>query len=249
MVLEVDTNEHVVRGCLKTCGVEHTVMPLIVGDFRFSAPDGRCLAVAERKTYGDLASSIETGRYAEQRTRLLDFRTTSGCIILYIIEGSPHVLAENKRKRVQGALENLVVRHNIPVLHTVDAANTAKALENLHKKFNDLPTDGVSLHDQALPRTRKGKMEDNMLALQLTVIPGVSLNKAQAITAMYPTMADLIHALDHSKKPDMLLEDISLGTRKLGPALSRKIYRALFLYNSNASTNTQGHPPSGAPSS
>jgi ERCC4-type nuclease len=265
MALEVDTNEHVVRGCLDASGVEHAVVPLTVGDFRFRAPDNRCLAVAERKTCSDLASSIETGRYAEQRTRLLEYRVATGCKLFYIIEGPIAGLDERKRKRVEGALENLVARHNIPVLHTTDAVHTARALRNLHKKLaEDATGDGGPGHVQALPRTRKSKVEDNMLALQLTVIPGVSLMKAQAIAERYPSMADLVRAFGSAENPESLLQDVLAGGKRLGPALSRKVCNALFSRNNDTvctttttedigaaedPSNIQGNPEGGERSS
>src|SRR4051794_33506549 len=162
MVLDVDVNERVVRAGLERAGATHNVIPLIVGDFRFTCGDGTVLAVAERKTYADLASSISTGRYAEQRDRLMHYREEANCKIFYIIEGSESCLSQSKRGCVKGALENLAIRHLVPVIHTCDPEDTARALCSIHGKLLSAAP-GVagaaesSRVDQALPRTRKGK--------------------------------------------------------------------------------------------
>ena len=82
--LHVDNREHAVIEHLDDIVFE--IVPLNVGDFQFWEDD-RLLMVIERKTYADLAASIKDGRYAEQKFRLEELRASSGCSIVYFIEG------------------------------------------------------------------------------------------------------------------------------------------------------------------
>ena len=76
-----------------------------------------------------------------------------------------------------------------------------------------------------------------MLIIHFLVLRGMSLSKAKAIVEKYPTMNKLMAA--YQRAPDLyskhnLLCDIYVNSlngisRKIGPALSRKLY---FLYNS-----------------
>ena len=82
--LHVDNRERAVIEHLDD--VLFDIVPLNVGDFQFWEDD-RLLMVIERKTYTDLAASIKDGRYAEQKFRLDELRSETGCSVVFFIEG------------------------------------------------------------------------------------------------------------------------------------------------------------------
>jgi hypothetical protein len=72
------------------------------------------------------------------------------------------------------------------------------------------------------------KIKDNLFALQLSAIPGVSFSTALVVGQHYPTMKELIFAFETAVEPEKILSTIQLNEkRKLGTALSLKIYNAL----------------------
>ena len=191
--------------------------------------NGQLVALAERKTLNDLDSSIQDGRFAEQRTTLLDLKQQDPhLVILYIIEGSEEsnrYHTPDGSKRVKGALENLAIVHNICCLHTADVADTAQLICNLAQKFEDRLRGKNGHIVRTVPLSRKAKITDNMLACLLNVIPGVSMTAATRISEKYTSMEHLISELSGS---DDLLANVQISERKrVGTALSKRIRAAL----------------------
>jgi ERCC4-type nuclease len=87
MLLEIDTRELRIIERLKVSKpeIKFSVVPLDVGDFRFSHDDN-VIVVIERKTINDLSQSIKDGRYSDQKHRMCDVYNKSQ--LMYIIEGN-----------------------------------------------------------------------------------------------------------------------------------------------------------------
>ena len=225
VTVTVDGRETRVLAELDKQQVQYVRKELQNGDITFSKDDGSILLICERKTYPDLASSIASGRYAEQRERMKQ----CGAKMLYIIEG-PHVLRNDlDRSRVLGAFENLFLTHEIPILPTASVSETATAIKNIKKK---LESSGEAKQGTiATIVKRKAQIMDNILHHQLQVVPGVSSEVAKAITAKYANMQALLAAyttLASEKEKELLLADVALSKRRLGPAVSKRIYQAHF---------------------
>ena len=204
---------------------------LICGDFAFYHKDN-LVAVVERKTLNDLDSSVVDGRFAEQRTSLLDLRSQNpGILILYMIEGTikdTRFFAPESRKRVQGALENMAIEHSICCLHTVDVADTVDRLMSLYRKLElRFQREGCDVTIKTIPLSRKAKIGNNILACQLNVISGVGMSTAVSIAERYGNMSKLIEAWKTSDRPEELLTTIPFK-RKIGKALSLRIYQSHF---------------------
>lgn len=238
----LDSRENHLKENFDLGKVEYISEQLPVGDVLFRHLDGRTLLICERKTASDMYSSIISGRYAEQRERL----KVTGVKICYILESykDNKVFRANELNVVTGALENLVLYHNIPILPTFSVPHTAKVIQNIASKLNkndispsplistssssDVPKIGdVGAPVVAVITQRKDKMMEHMLEHQLLLIPGVSVSTAKLIADRYPSVRSLITAYDglltDSEKWNMLA-DISLGKKKLGKVLSRRIY-------------------------
>ena len=225
VTITVDGRETRVAAELQALNVDFTSKELFVGDIVFTRDDDTLL-MCERKTYADLASSIADGRYALQREAMKE----TGAKVIYILEGVNKPRTAVDGKRTLGAMENLAVVHGIPILPTVSVAETAVAIQHLKTK---LEAQSVRTgNDIIIPKVirRKEKIMANVLLHQLQVITGVSGDVAKAIVDLYPTMHTLISAYDEvedSKKKEQMLADVKLSKRRIGPALSQRIYQAL----------------------
>ena len=208
------------------------VEQLLVGDIEFRKGSSTLL-IMERKTTPDFYSSIISKRYAEQRERLKQ----SNCMVAYLLEsygtGFTSFAPQNAMKIVSGAVENLVLYDNIKVIPTLNTAHTATTVVNIWKKLSKNPD--ISFREksnsvQQVIAKRKSKIMDNMFRHQLLLIPGVSDNVAQVIVSSYPSITSLTAAYDkHVKDNDekgakLLLADLKIGKKKLGPRLSERIY-------------------------
>jgi ERCC4-type nuclease len=190
------------------------------------------LLAIERKTVKDLSASITDGRFREQKARLLD-SIQDNAKIVYLIEGSKRSLVQNNtktQKMIDGSIINLLFRHQYKVLFTESEQDTINMLSLLYKKLSD--DDFISFRDKSNDMksllSKKDKIKNNMCAMQLSVIPGVSYKTAETIASIYPTLNVLVEAFNSTDTPETLLENILLNNkRKLGKALASKIFNAL----------------------
>lgn len=228
MTITADLRERAVIAELPE-GIE--LLMLDIGDFIVSHNDKQI--VIERKSWSDLKSSFNDGRYSEQKARLLAARDrdSANVSIVYILEGPvPRISAE---KQSRAAALKMAVRDGISVVYSDDPSETAKVVLYLDKCLADGSLDsasraatvaasgyaGVVHHSK-----KRANAEANMAATILTSIPGVSGAKAAAIVELYPTIATLVKALETGSS----LADIECGKRRLGPALNEAIRRALL---------------------
>lgn len=213
----------------------------------------------ERKTYGDLSSSIIDGRFREQKSRIEECLNNNDKV-MYIIEGTN----ENKKHGVktnilEGAILNLIFRHKFKVLNTTNIDETIQNIITIFKKYkkkefvstcqelkeiieNNEITTQINEKDDTVPEIKftnlkkSDRISNNIFNLQLCVIPGVSINIAKKITSEYNSISELITAYNQINEnielKECLLADIKITEkRKLGKALSKKIYNALHSLN------------------
>jgi len=225
----LDTNERALLAEATAVGKSFPVRRLPVGDIGFYSGDD-LLALVERKTLSDLDASILDGRFREQRARLVDAASqVGGPHCFYIVEGCrcrQRYHSTGGAERVAGALENLVVKHRICVLFTTSMADTLNTIERLSSKLAAKGTRATVFGAQKL-KTRGGVIKDHLFAHMLTVIPGVSMTVAQAIATHYPSWAALVAGWEGSASAENALADIPItGKRRVGPAVSRRVYDA-----------------------
>tara|TARA_B110001469_G_C9634441_1_gene317793 strand:- start:1669 stop:2433 length:765 start_codon:yes stop_codon:yes gene_type:complete len=222
---------------------------LDLGDIIFKK-DNEEILVIERKTLCDLYSSIQDGRYKEQKIRLMSNYSREK--IVYIIEGTissqNSKFFKNSKSITDGALLNMAFRDNITIIRTKDINDTCNMLYLLGKKIIKNPeffsvessssnTSSISYLD-----TVKVAKKDNMTPslcniIQLSQIPGVSKVMAQTIIEKYGSISNLIceyqnfdsgESNEKENEKENLLKNIQLKSRKLGPTLSKRIYNYLF---------------------
>lgn len=214
-----------------SCSIKCANLP--IGDFIISNDNEMkdIILVIERKTIMDLSSSITDGRFRQQKERIEEsIKDVSK--ILYIIEGYSKILKNGVSKSIiNSSILNLLYKHNFKILQTENHDDSYENIILLFKKF--VNSDFVNKKNQS-PITlisKKDKINENILATQLSIIPGVSYNTAKTISLEYSCLKNLIDKyntlLDEQSK-EKLLCDIKISeSRKLGNALSKKIYKAL----------------------
>lgn len=211
------------------------IVALSVGDFMFEFPEDntKMPIIVERKSVKDLSASITDGRFREQKQRLED----SGCDIVYLIEGSKSSVNSGISQTIlDGSVLNLIFRHRYKVLRTENKNDTFQTIVLLYKKLqnNDFDQNNQSklYNGSNNIKSKKQKIQETMLAHQLSVIPGVSFPTALALQNEYHSLANLINMynmIETQNEREILLSNFELpNKRKIGKALSKKIYQALF---------------------
>jgi len=186
VLLYVDTRE---KGIISS---NRLTMPyeekqLDIGDFNIVCKETKdVLYVIERKSIPDLIASIKDGRYIEQKTRALSVYGTKK--YAYVIETGGSFRWNTDDKQVRSAVINTIIRDNIPVFTSYDISDTCSLINNICDKFDNGQNiyRGIS-ENTYLSCIIKGKKHENkkdpmvIAKLQLSHIPGISLNNAEAI--------------------------------------------------------------------
>ena len=231
----------IIYGPVKHNNIEfyYKISNLVVGDFilkNSECTDDSIYYIIERKSINDLSSSIIDGRFREQKERLADTNNE----IIYIIEGK--MMSRNSMSykstskyntisntTIKSSIINLQIKHKYNVFRTECENDTLDYLVILYKKINE--SNGNDFK-KVIPTTIKKKSNSSSIYInQLMMLYGVSKNTALKIYELYPTFFSLIDAYKNKteKECENLLADIILTPqRKLGKALSKKIYHQLY---------------------
>ena len=182
--------------------------------------------IYERKTVNDLLSSIKDGRYKEQKNRLLANSTNNN----YIIEAD--TITSNKNFKNQKTLTsiylNSIYRDKINVFFTTNIDDTATFLLLLVSKIIEKPENYLNKRssitqdyiDICKIKSQKNKNidKDTCYLLQLSQIPSISKEIAKKIKEIYPTMSNLIKALEEQpnekSKISLLTKIDNIGNQK-----------------------------------
>jgi crossover junction endonuclease MUS81 len=214
--------------------IKYKVVNLEIGDFVIKNEDtNETILVVERKSVKDLCASIMDGRFRQQKERLLD--SVGNCEkVLYIIEGNKKTVQPGiNRCIIDSSIVNLVFRHKYKVLSTIDESDTLDNIALLYKKIemNEFEEGAKAITAPIKLLSKKDKIKTNMMAIQLSAIPGVSFASALKISELYPNMKSLIDGYNNceneSNKMDLLSSIVVNGKRKIGRALSKKVYNAI----------------------
>jgi crossover junction endonuclease MUS81 len=243
---------------LKVAFPEAEFKNLDIGDIEIKYTDDsgntELFLLIERKTMCDVISSVNDGRYREQKKRLLESNIPREKI-MYLLEGHLDDIP-GQMKTLFGMLINTLFRDKLKVIRFECIEETIYFIKRITEKLkqNDTSIIGSS---QSQPQqdnnnnnleylsTIKLKKKDNLNSnncslLQLSQIPGLSLPNAQVIIDKYKSIANLIksyHEIEDEDKRSKMLSDLETGSstltetgkkRKLGKVLSERIYKYLF---------------------
>lgn len=237
----IDSRESSLISCMKDRDLDRyanhisiDVQTLDIGDIHIICDSSVC--VIERKTVPDLLASIKDGRYKEQKSRLL----ASGHDITYVIEGGDITSSRHERHQnvLSGVFIHSMYRDNVHLVFTRNVSETCTFILTLAAKIVDNPQ-YFTQHSQTTTeyvdcvKMKSKKIEnitpDNCYLMQLSQIPTISTVIAKNIQSVYPTMKELIKALDDAQDYESRLR-IMCDIEKIGQEKAKKILQ-FFHYN------------------
>ena len=212
---------------------------LLIGDIQIN--NNESIIIIERKTWSDLVSSLNDGRYTNQKARLIAERERNPQLkFVYLIEGNPPPYMAFTRTtpnaHAYAALTKMAIRDNICSLWCATFIDTARmvlyivktaakdgfvsefrAQEGAEGAPSAAPARGYS---QFVKHASKRKnTEENAWEIMLTSISGVSTAKAIKIMEMYPTPKSLFQAyaeLERKGGTDKEMNEMLAGIYLLG---------------------------------
>ena len=210
------------------------IVTLDIGDIILYDDDGKEIMIIERKTLNDLASSIKDGRYKEQGYRLSNC-SLHNHNIFYLIEGNlssyNNKFNNNKfnkidKKTLLSAFVSITYFKGFSLYRTNNLTETAEWIlsyaNKIHKDknqkcyYNNIEKNNEKNNDiipetyvNVCSRVKKNNITlDNIGAIMLSQIPGVSTNVAEKIMQEYKTIGNLI---EHLKENQEILNTIKIG--------------------------------------
>lgn len=229
MHIVVDTNAAETPLYVELCTLQHAAKVrrerLDLGDVELVVGEQRM--VIERKAWSDWAGSIADGRYKEQKTRFLG-SAGEGTTLVYLLEGP--IVGFNGRTRgmsnkaLNAAILKTQLRDGIVVVRARDPVHSAATVAYLFEQLQAGGLNPESARTGTAGSTKKRKRENledpgNLYRAMLTVVPGMSDEKAAAVAGCYPSFRTLRHA------SASILAQIECGKtrRRLGPAVARRL--------------------------
>lgn len=227
------------------------------GDIQFVV-DGDPVLVVERKTLQDLLSSILSNRFREQRANMLLARQQHPNIgLCFVIEGdaSRLYMPANCRlsvAKLKSIMNRLYPIYQIAVVWTQDAMGTFTWLAEIQDRYlkSGSPARILSLvteADRVLAGNKRRVKPEFYLQSALSLINGVSPERAKLLAEHYGTLANLMECYRILARPEdcelMLKDFIVPGQKKhLGRKLSKLIYHSIY-----GMTAPPVQPPSAPP--
>ena len=181
--------------------------------------------IIERKSIRDLEASILDGRYREQRGRILAYCQENKAQPMYILEGSLHSSTGRlQKKAIMKFINRLIFHYQIPIMQTSNVQETAELLNALIEQWKDDPknlqratelvkvTDGIHIQKKA----NAGDSKQFGICC-LAQCPGVSVKIAEVLIEKFGVM----------EAPVKEIEELKVGTRKIGPVVSKRLNEIL----------------------
>ena len=216
---------------------EIIVSALPLGDIIINDDVGDERIIIERKSLYDLASSIKDGRYKEQSFRLSNSNIPNHNII-YVIEGDWNTYSEAKGRMDKNTLMSACITLNhykgFSVWKTkslnetanwiIQMCNKMKKMDSSEKPYYNIGEvckvetkcyeEVVSVHREK----KKNITGENVSALMLTCLPGISVKSAQALLNKYGSLKNLINAVENKddELKNITLESSGGKIRKIG---------------------------------
>ena len=230
MKIVVDNREHSLIKLLKALNNDYEYnIPIVVekmdlGDIAIHFDDEEIILM-ERKKLSDLASSIRDGRYKEQSYRL-NGNSLHNHNIMYIVEGNicryNGKFSKVKPETLYVSMFCLQYFKGFSVFRTMDVTETAEYILRItnklrrekekygfyHSKFVEKPKS----YTNVVKKVKKDNITpDNIGAILLSQIPGVSSKTAEIIINKYQTILNLLQCLE---KDTNCLDNLTYKTSK-----------------------------------
>ena len=246
--LIIDTRErNVTRHITEFTNINVEIKQITIGDYIVTGPSGNILAVIERKSLSDFAASLKDGRH-HNKSKMIELRKTTGCRILYIIEG-PEFPSENSLhsgipyRYIESSIFHLIMRDGISILRSKDTLQTAKLLSRfvtsvstLVKKMNTAniepavvkeltneeinPVGGSSMQETFASITQRHEKTDIEITRELwSCFRGISIESADCYINKW-SIADIIGG-------KLTVEEISAHKLSTGKKISKRVVTSL----------------------
>ena len=231
-MIKVDSNAAELFFCeyLSSLNIEFERQRLDVGDIIIY--NEKCEFVLERKTWKDLSASICDGRWLEQQSRMnsnADDGNEKKKLFGHIIEGELidwNQVSNMNPKAIWGALIKAQVRDGYYIFHSADKKSSADLVMYIQKQLN---SDGFELKNNRIVsgvghKRKRDNLTDpkSLFVAMLTMIPGISKQKADIIVEIYGSISQLQAASAED------ISNIKYGERKMGKKLADSIKNIFF---------------------
>ena len=148
---------------------------------------------------------------------------------MYIIEGSlSSSTGRLAKKALMKIIHRLIFHYQIAVMQTASLQETAELVQTLVEQWKEDPTslqrttEIVKVTDGIHIQKKTNAMDPKQFAICcLAQCPGVSVKAAEQLIATFGSL----HAVIQATKEEV--EQIKVGTRKLGPVVSKRLYELL----------------------
>ena len=185
--------------------------------------------IIERKYIKDLEASILDGRYKEQRGRILAFCHEHKTQPMYIIEGAlGSSTGRLQKKALLKFIHRLIFHYQIAVMQTASIRETAELVQTLEEQWKEDPTslqrttELVKVTDGLHIQKKANAADPRQFAIAcLAQCPGVSVKMAEQLLETYGSLHVVLQT------PCDEIEKVKVGTRKIGPVVSKRLYDLL----------------------
>ena len=172
-------------------------------------------------------------------------------MIIYILEGplkgsNDKIFSGMKLGVIKNIIIKTLIRDNIKVITSNDLDDTMYYIQTAYNKLESgqisINTPELENYNKLVKTEKKANVtNDKFLYITLCQIPGVSSLVATPVAYEYKTIKNLLKSYDKletSISREKMLKDMQCNEkRKVGPAMSKKIFE--FLYNDLEEPNIQ----------
>jgi ERCC4-type nuclease len=202
-------------------------------------PHLRPLLMIERKRISDYCSSFKSGHYTNQKNRMIAFSKQTGCKNHLVVEGYLEGKTRYKTKvcnvpvpTLDQCFTSIGVRDHFNVIHVRDEAEHAKYLLRCLKTLEKYKLYENELeYDREYVSNLKMKKKSNLTPdvyyqRMIGGLPAYSMDMAQKIYEVHPTLTQLIEELLENGTKNV--QEIKVGKNKLGKVRAGRLIEYLL---------------------
>lgn len=232
-MLSVDHRESELISNFENSFYSYKIKQLPVGDIWIGVGEDEKVQegglIIERKTIRDFEASFLDGRYREQRGRILSFCQENKTQPIYLLEGSwSSATGRLQKSAILKLINRLTLHYQIPILHTESIQETYEVLVTLVEQWKDDPkslqrtSELVKVSDGIHINKKVNAMDYRQFGVScLAQCPGVSVKMAEVLIDKYGSLKNVMNTTQKE------LEQIKIGTRKIGPVVSKRLLELL----------------------
>lgn len=228
-MLSVDHRESELISLFQNSSYSYQIKQLPVGDIWIGVGEDEKMLegglIIERKTIRDFEASFLDGRYREQRGRILSFCQENKTQPIYLLEGSwSSATGRLQKSAILKLINRLTLHYQIPILHTESIHETYEVLVTLVDQWKEDPkslqrtSELVKVSDGIHIQKKVNAMDHRQFGIScLAQCSGVSIKMAEVLIDTFGSLKNVMNTTQRE------LEQIKIGTRKIGPVVSKRL--------------------------